>query len=266
MHYRNKVYDKYNGRCAYCGCEITLDNFQVDHKLPKAAGGTDNFDNLMPACKECNHYKRALDIHTFRKEWLGKLHTRIKRIPKNPTSEKGKRYKAYMEKILTKYGISEDKPFDGKFYFEKLEQVNNKKAKATKQIKVELKSNLFNKPTCFNIKVWQLKYPIDLLNNLLEMLKVACSGKPYIKECKVYVPGEKGCCYGYKISYRGGLYSAILISGERTKGWAEVDAIQAINKIKFNSDLLNYGITFLNEGYENIDKKIRGTKDADKTR
>ncbi|MGQ4893504.1 MAG: HNH endonuclease [Candidatus Njordarchaeia archaeon] len=115
---RKEVFNKYNGHCAYCGCEITFDNFQVDHIWPKIFNGDDSIDNLMPACKECNHYKRALDLETFRNEWLGKLHTRIKRIPKNPRSEKGKKYKAYMETILKKYGITEDKPFNGKFYFE----------------------------------------------------------------------------------------------------------------------------------------------------
>jgi len=115
---RREVFNKYNGHCAYCGCEITFDNFQVDHVWPRVFKGNDSIDNLMPACKECNHYKRALDLEIFRNEWLGKLHTRIKRIPKNPRSDKGKKYKTYMETILKKYGITEDKPFNGKFYFE----------------------------------------------------------------------------------------------------------------------------------------------------
>lgn len=28
---RMKVWQKYNGHCAYCGCEITLEEMQVDH-------------------------------------------------------------------------------------------------------------------------------------------------------------------------------------------------------------------------------------------
>ena len=50
---RKKVYEKYNGHCAYCGCEITLEVMQVDHLIPmqfydiyKAQGiDLDTFDN-----------------------------------------------------------------------------------------------------------------------------------------------------------------------------------------------------------------------------
>ena len=32
---RELVYNKYNGRCAYCGREIAYKNMQVDHFIPK---------------------------------------------------------------------------------------------------------------------------------------------------------------------------------------------------------------------------------------
>ena len=35
---RQKVYDKYNGHCAYCGKPITIKDNQVDHILPKRNG------------------------------------------------------------------------------------------------------------------------------------------------------------------------------------------------------------------------------------
>jgi 5-methylcytosine-specific restriction endonuclease McrA len=41
--------------CAYCGNEAT----QVDHVVPKAAGGTDTLDNLVAACAEDNQRKGA---------------------------------------------------------------------------------------------------------------------------------------------------------------------------------------------------------------
>ena len=28
---RQQVYDKYNGHCAYCGCELGIKDMQVDH-------------------------------------------------------------------------------------------------------------------------------------------------------------------------------------------------------------------------------------------
>lgn len=34
---RQKVFDKYNGRCAYCGCDLTK-SFHVDHFNPLMRG------------------------------------------------------------------------------------------------------------------------------------------------------------------------------------------------------------------------------------
>ena len=32
---RHAVYAKYNGHCAYCGCEIDYKDMQIDHIKPK---------------------------------------------------------------------------------------------------------------------------------------------------------------------------------------------------------------------------------------
>ena len=71
---RKKVYEKCNGHCAYCGCEITLKAMQVDHLIPmefydiyKAQGiDLDTFNNYMPSCRPCNHYKSTFTLETFR--------------------------------------------------------------------------------------------------------------------------------------------------------------------------------------------------------
>ena len=63
---RKKIYDKYNGRCAYCGetpTELTL-----DHINPEARGGTWKLNNLNPACLDCNQAKSYLTIEAFRQE------------------------------------------------------------------------------------------------------------------------------------------------------------------------------------------------------
>lgn len=57
---REAVYRKYDGHCAYCGHEIAYKDMQVDHFQPLRAwgiedAGTDDLDNLMPACRMCNH-------------------------------------------------------------------------------------------------------------------------------------------------------------------------------------------------------------------
>ena len=64
---RMEVYNKYDGRCAYCGLEISYKQMQVDHKIPLRLGGADEMENYMPACRTCNHYKRGNSLEGFRK-------------------------------------------------------------------------------------------------------------------------------------------------------------------------------------------------------
>lgn len=64
---RKIIYDRCAGHCAYCGCEIEYENMQVDHVKPLRIGGEDELDNMLPACRSCNHYKSTLDVEGFRK-------------------------------------------------------------------------------------------------------------------------------------------------------------------------------------------------------
>ena len=63
---RQQIYDMFNGHCAYCGCEITLQQMQADHIEPLELGGADEISNLYPACRSCNHYKHTMTIERFR--------------------------------------------------------------------------------------------------------------------------------------------------------------------------------------------------------
>lgn len=63
---RQAVYDKIGGYCAYCGCSITLSEMQADHIVPLHKGGADEVDNMLPACRSCNHYKSTLTMEQFR--------------------------------------------------------------------------------------------------------------------------------------------------------------------------------------------------------
>lgn len=100
---RKKVYEKFDGHCAYCGREITLEEMQVDHVQPIRNGGTDDFKNLFPSCQICNHYKGSMDLEELR-AYMETLHERISR--------------KYMIKLGINLGIVDIKPFDGIFYFE----------------------------------------------------------------------------------------------------------------------------------------------------
>ena len=130
MTQRDKIkaylWQKYNGRCAYCGKPLESD-WQIDHIKPVLRNmysgemlypDRDSLDNLLPAIKIVNHYKGALDIETFRTWYLGELHNRLKKMPKNTRIEKTKKRIEYLLKVAELFDITPDKPFSGKFYFE----------------------------------------------------------------------------------------------------------------------------------------------------
>lgn len=56
---REKVFQKYDGRCAYCGKEC-IAPYHIDHKIPVCRGGSTTLENLALACKECNQKKYTL--------------------------------------------------------------------------------------------------------------------------------------------------------------------------------------------------------------
>ena len=116
---RERVYKKYGGHCAYCGIMLAPKEMQVDHFIPKdmesvvVAGnfdGLDNIDdfkNLMPSCRMCNHYKRAHTLNLFRRY--------IEEIPRKCRDD-------YIYKIGVRYGLIEEHEHPVKFYFEKVEE------------------------------------------------------------------------------------------------------------------------------------------------
>lgn len=117
---RIKVWLKYNKHCAYCGKEIEYKDMQVDHIEPLAyapyphdkKSAVYSFENLMPSCRRCNHYKRAMRLEEYR-TLIETLHERIKTW--------------YILKVAIDYGIITIEPFDGTFYFEKEEEILRRK-------------------------------------------------------------------------------------------------------------------------------------------
>ena len=103
---RQQVYNKYNGHCAYCGCELTPKSMQVDHITPRRNGGTDDISNLNQSCRLCNHYKSAEGLNVWRDWLLAGVIDRLKKI--------------YIFRVALAFGMIEIKGWDKKFYFEKL--------------------------------------------------------------------------------------------------------------------------------------------------
>lgn len=118
---RGAVYNKYDGHCAYCGKKIEYKDMQVDHFIPRqrtkfkkfSEEKIECFENYIPSCRRCNHYKRAHSLEVFRRY--------IKEIPKKLQETN------YIYKVGLDYGLIEEHSWDGLFYFEKLELEKNNK-------------------------------------------------------------------------------------------------------------------------------------------
>ena len=111
---RDVIYNKFNGKCAYCGTDITKKQMQVDHivskrfyKISKIKPDLDKDDNsnLNPSCSQCNYYKGCKSIDGFRKH-LKNIHKRL--------------VKDFKIKLSLKYNMIDFKQWDGIFYFEKI--------------------------------------------------------------------------------------------------------------------------------------------------
>lgn len=110
---REAVYNKYDGHCAYCGKELEPKGWQLDHLIPVqrerfkkySEEQIECFENYMPSCRRCNHYKRSHSLESFRRC--------IEEIPKKLYRD------SYIYKVGLDYEIvkAEENP-NVVFYFE----------------------------------------------------------------------------------------------------------------------------------------------------
>lgn len=109
---RELVHSKYDGHCAYCGCEITVKEMEIDHIIPKyridegyskVDYDKDDLRNLNPTCRDCNRYKNTFTVEVFRDQ-LNEIVRRLKRV--------------WIFRIALKYGLITINDKFVKFYFE----------------------------------------------------------------------------------------------------------------------------------------------------
>lgn len=112
------IYNKYKGRCAYCGCKIDYNNMHVDHIIPRQRGynfdtakinniikGTNKIDNLNPSCPTCNISKSIFSI----KQWRNEIKLKVDRVRRSNANIR----------LLESFGILKYINKDVIFYFEK---------------------------------------------------------------------------------------------------------------------------------------------------
>lgn len=54
------------GGCYYCGRYLLYEDTTLDHKVPKAEGGSDRKSNLVVSCRPCNEAKGAMSAAEFK--------------------------------------------------------------------------------------------------------------------------------------------------------------------------------------------------------
>ena len=107
---RLQVYSKYDGHCAYCGCELEYKDMQIDHVesvyLAEYDGKQvdDTIDNYLPSCRMCNYYKRESTIEQFRTNLTELLMQNVRR--------------PFDYRLAMKYGLVVENVKPIKFYFE----------------------------------------------------------------------------------------------------------------------------------------------------
>lgn len=129
---RQKIYNKYNGKCAYCGCELQK-GWHVDEIEPVRRGWEYvkdengeriwdkekrdwkiknnvmhperfNIDNQNPSCASCNINKHSYSLEEFR-SLIGGFMKHL--------NERNTQYK-----IAKRYGLVQETNKEVKFYFE----------------------------------------------------------------------------------------------------------------------------------------------------
>jgi 5-methylcytosine-specific restriction endonuclease McrA len=53
---RLRIFDKTGGFCWHCKNPLGFD-WHADHLIPRAAGGSNAIENMVPSCPSCNHEK-----------------------------------------------------------------------------------------------------------------------------------------------------------------------------------------------------------------
>ena len=51
---RRRLWERDGGICGFCGEPVPFGEMDIDHRIPRAAGGTDDEDNLRCAHRRCN--------------------------------------------------------------------------------------------------------------------------------------------------------------------------------------------------------------------
>ena len=88
---RDAIVRRDGSDCHYCGKKLQTATkakklpphfMQIEHIIPQAQGGTDDTENLVGSCKDCNRRKGTKNYNTFVTEELAKARRIVKTLEK----------------------------------------------------------------------------------------------------------------------------------------------------------------------------------------
>lgn len=97
------IYDRTSGYCHICRKKLAFSNYacsgergawEVEHSVPRAAGGTDRLNNLFAACIDCNRSKGACSTRSCRGQGTRPgthVGVRAERLTQSPSSMRSQR-------------------------------------------------------------------------------------------------------------------------------------------------------------------------------
>jgi 5-methylcytosine-specific restriction endonuclease McrA len=56
---RKNIWLRDKGACQYCGTDVTINSYEIEHVTPKSQGGMTAWKNVVTSCKKCNQKKGA---------------------------------------------------------------------------------------------------------------------------------------------------------------------------------------------------------------
>lgn len=62
---RNRIFERDEFRCVYCGEQFPAEELTVDHVQPRVRGGDGSEGNLVTACRACNNLKGHRRLSAF---------------------------------------------------------------------------------------------------------------------------------------------------------------------------------------------------------
>lgn len=122
---KRKLYSLYDYRCAYSGVRIqwgstaTIDHVRSQKEM-KAKGLPVHHQNLLPCHRLVNSLKADMTLSEFR-DYLSTVHIKLTGHALDMKDQINSPLNWEKRWALAHIGITADKPFDGLFYFEKID-------------------------------------------------------------------------------------------------------------------------------------------------